>query len=365
MNILFVIDTLGAGGKERQLIALLKGLKKRDWLRADVIVLSDRIEYEQIWSLAHRVHIIRRRLRKDPFVFFKLMELVRDSRPDVIHSWELMSSIYALPAAKCFGIPFVNGVVRNAPANFNFFSVSGLLFYLTSLFSDVTLGNSAAGLKAYNALSKKSVVISNGFDDSRLNCKIDPNTVRQEFQLGKGPVIGMTANFMPVKDHPAVIHAGVRLLQKDPSLTFVFIGDGPQLNAVKRLVPQEYLERFKFLGKQSTVESICQVFDIGLLTSCDSLSNALMEYMASGKPVIAYRCGGNPELVKDGVNGFLIEPQNSKELAGKIRYLLDNPQLAKKMGDEGRSLLKRSFGLDVMVSRTLQLYDRLITKKRS
>lgn len=81
-----------------------------------------------------------------------------------------------------------------------------------------------------------------------------------------------------------------------------------------------------------------------------------MEYMALGKPVIATNTGGTPEIVKEGISGFLIDPFDSHELIKKITYLIDNRKIILKMGREGEKIIMHRFNLDTMVQRYIELY---------
>ena len=87
---------------------------------------------------------------------------------------------------------------------------------------------------------------------------------------------------------------------------------GENLKSFESMIPIEFKDKIIFTGKQKHVESIINIFDIGVLCSCygEGISNTIMEYMALGKPVIATDCGGNKEIVVHNVTGFLIEPKN-------------------------------------------------------
>src|SRR5262249_29496798 len=116
--------------------------------------------------------------------------------------------------------------------------------------------------------------------------------------------------------------------------------------------------KMRFLGKQKAVEGIVDTFDIGVLsTFTEGISNSIMEYMALRKPVVATDGGGTKELVVDGETGFLVPPRDPYALAARVDYLLENPDIARRMGEAGESRLRRAFSMNVMIDRSVMLYE--------
>ena len=117
MKILFLIDSLPRGGKERRMIELLKGLLHNGRYQPAVAILSGKVQYEEIFSLGIPVHTFVRKFKKDPRLFLSIYQLCKRTMPDIIHSWGSMSSIYTVPAAKALGIKLINASVADAPLN--------------------------------------------------------------------------------------------------------------------------------------------------------------------------------------------------------------------------------------------------------
>ena len=188
-----------------------------------------------------------------------------------------------------------------------------------------------------------------------------------KFNIETKFVIGMVATFSNKKDYPTLINAARIIFEKRDDVTFVCVGDGERLDYCKNLVKPEHKNKIKFLGKQKDVESIVNIFDIGLLATNDKIhgegiSNALMEYMALAKPVVATGCGGNKELVKNEETGFLIMARDPELMAQKISVLLDNKCLAKSFGINGRKRLEEKFNFEKMGEQFLNLYLAVIEK---
>jgi len=127
------------------------------------------------------------------------------------------------------------------------------------------------------------------------------------------------------------------------------------------MVQEKYLDRIIFTGRQTDVESIVNIFNIGVLaTFTEGISNSILEYMALGKPVIATDGGGTSEIVENGVTGYLVPPSNVNVLLEKLELLLDRPYLAKKMGESGKNVVKRKFEIRKMTKEFVCLYQKLI-----
>jgi glycosyltransferase involved in cell wall biosynthesis len=126
-------------------------------------------------------------------------------------------------------------------------------------------------------------------------------------------------------------------------------------------------DRIIFTGRQSKIESIINLFDIGVLTTNDmvhgeGISNAILEYMVLNKPVIATRGGGTSEIVDDQKTGFVITPFAVDELVEKIELLIDNETLRLEMGDAAKQRILEHFSLEKMTESYIQLYEKLINK---
>ena len=106
--------------------------------------------------------------------------------------------------------------------------------------------------------------------------------------------------------------------------------------------------------------------DIGVLsTYTEGISNSVMEYMGLGKPVVVTDGGASNEIVVDGKTGLLTAREDPDDLAEKIEYLLDHPDVARAMGEEGRRRLKAVFSFDKLVTESIAVYSRSLAKKRS
>ena len=361
MKILHLIDALQSGGKERQLVEVLKFFSKQKDITCDLAVMSEELHYKYLNDLNIKIIKVLRKSTKDISVYLKFYQLFKELKPDIVHSWNSMCSVYALPAAKMLGIKFVNNFIQNVPPRLKMTDSAWIRAKLTFPFSDVIAANSYAGLKAFKVPAKKSVCLHNGFDFSRVEGLASKEDVRKKFNIHTRYVVGMVANFSENKDYQTFVGAAQMLLQKRKDITFVAVGDGIYFDSVKSCVKPEFNHYFRFAGQQKRVLNIINIFDIGILTTNtrvhgEGIPNVVMEYMALKKPVIVTDCGGNSELVDDKHSGFLVDPLNPVQLKENISLLLENEDLSIQFGQNGYDKLKREFDLNLMGEFFLKLY---------
>ncbi len=363
-RIIQIIDTLDSGGKERQFVELLKGLTKSSEVECELIIMSETIHYTDLFKLGIPVHTLIRKSKKDPRIFISLFQLIRRFQPDILHSWSSMCSVYALPVVILQRTRFVNGFLRNAPPNLSLSSKEWLRCKLTFPFSDAVVANSQAGLIAYNAPEDKSLCIYNGFDFKRLTNLEDHQKIIRSYAINTEYIVGMVGSFTENKDYNTFLRAAQLILQIRDDVTFLAIGEGESREECMQGVEDNATGLIRFLGRIKEVESLMQIFTIGVLSSNatvhgEGISNSIMEYMALAKPVVATDCGGNNELIIDGETGYLTEHGNAEELAKRILHILDNPELARNIGEMARRRLEKYFNLERMTNEYLDLYKEL------
>lgn len=366
-----VNDSLIRGGKERRMLELIKGLKSRqDEFDIYLVSLMDIVEYEYVYDLPITFQVLNIKYKKDPAVVFRLKRIITDFKPDIIQSWSTMSSIYLSLANLFTGIPLINAVLADAYANLGLSDKNYLIVKLTTPFSAVFVSNSQAGIQAYRTPGNKSVCIYNGVNFNRFE-NLRPVAEIEEEILG-GPkneriIIGMVAGFDKRKDFESLVNVAIKMCPQRKELLFLFIGNGELLEPLKAKVPPGLLNKqIIFTGKKPDVESILQIIDIGMLiTFYEGISNAIIEYMAMGKPVIATRGGGTEELVMDNINGYLVGQKNELEIEEKIELLLNNGELRRSLGLQAYAWVREKFNIEEKTNEYIDLYKKLIKPSHS
>ncbi|HEY3637454.1 MAG TPA: glycosyltransferase family 4 protein [Rhizomicrobium sp.] len=370
MRVLHVIDSLVGGGKERQFVELLKGLKREPDIACHAVVMSDVIEYEEFHRLGVPATVLPRSKRYDLSIFSRLHAVMRAFRPDIVQSWNSMCSVYAAPLARLGGARFIDGFVRAAAANRDLRDPDYFRSRFTLPLTDIVVANSRAGLSAYAIPAHKGVCIYNGFDPARIGQLIAPEQMRQSLGIDTPHIVGMVASFSRFKDYDTYFEAAQKLCTARSDVTFVAIGAGPQFADYEARFPADRFPRIRLLGRRTDVESIVNILSAGVLTSNvethgEGISNAIMEYMALGKPVVATDCGGNNELIVEGETGYLIAGRDMEALCSRLANLLDDATLAGRMGEAGRRRIEETFGLERMTASYAALYRNLTAADRA
>ncbi len=197
------------------------------------------------------------------------------------------------------------------------------------------------------------VVIRNGVKDIRLEQIAKPD-------IGKCRLV-MTARFSPPKDHSMLLNTLSKITTLDWYLDL--IGTGRSLYNIQKLTKKLKIEgKVFFHGQISDVEDILSKSSIFVIvTKWEGLPRSIIEAMRAGLPVVASKVGGVPELVKHGVNGYLIPRGDSSELLKRVEELVANCRLRRSMGSESRTMYEKNFTFQRMYSETVKLYREILT----
>ncbi|MGB9693064.1 MAG: glycosyltransferase family 4 protein, partial [Candidatus Sumerlaeaceae bacterium] len=187
-------------------------------------------------------------------------------------------------------------------------------------------------------------------------------------------VVMMAARLVPQKNHRFVIENARDIIRDFPDLYFVFAGNGPLEAELKELAGQcRVAEHIVFLGHRDDVPQLLAASDMSILPSSrEGFSNTVLESMACGLPTVASDVGGNREIIDHGLNGFLLEMENTgagampkaTQFVRLVRRLAAEPELRARIGTAARQTALR-FSLDVMVEKTEKLYLELLGRGRS
>ena len=188
------------------------------------------------------------------------------------------------------------------------------------------------------------------------------NGVRAELGIpGDVPVVGSVANFKEAKDHATLLRAAALLRQAIPSVRFVLVGQGPLEAETRRLAGQLGLDQtVVFAGFRTDAIRLMAGFDAFALSSTyEGLPIALIEAMAVGCPAVVTRVGGTPEVVTDGVHGYLVPPRDPAALAAGLTRLLGDRALRDGLG-AAAAARAQDFDIRKAVRRVEQVYARLL-----
>lgn len=215
---------------------------------------------------------------------------------------------------------------------------------------------------------EKVVTIHTGIEIKKFNPDTAPGNLRQEIGVtAEAPLIGTVAILRRKKGYHILLEAIPLVLNRVPHATFVFVGDGPQKENVSGTIKQLGLSGNVFLlGMRWDIPNILKSIDIFVLpTLQEAHGGVFVEAMAMGKPVIGTNVGGVGEVIREGSNGYLVEPNNSSALAEAILKMLQDPETARSMGREGRKMVERDFTSERMCEKMYALYSSLLEKEQA
>jgi len=359
VKVLMVIGSLGDGGKERQLLLLLKLFRKRPDIYTCLVVMNAGGERQnEAVDVVDELIVLQGRAKIDlisPLI--KLIRLIKNNQINIIQTWGSgVWDLMGLLAGRVCRISVLHNGIRSAPSQLNIYNQ---ITRLTARFADTVVSNSRAGLEAFGMLNHpNSCVIYNGLDPSRFE------DIKTE---GKGHTLCMVANFREEKDHKSILLAMPDILQRFPGTKLNLVGhDYGTLSLIEKLIDDlQIAKHVQLITDCKQPEPIIGASQIGILASNatykgEGTSNALLEYMALSKPVIASNSGGNPEVVNGNITGFLIPPGFSEAISEKVIYLFENPEEAQKMGDRGKERVKERFSLERMEKDYMDLYKDML-----
>jgi len=202
-----------------------------------------------------------------------------------------------------------------------------------------------------------------------VNCDVfqpaDGKSRREEFAKDKEKVLVHLSNFRPVKRVTDVIEI-FTLVRKEIPAKLLMIGDGPDRSTAEWTVRQNGLGRdVIFLGKQNQVQELLNCADVFLLPSdLESFGLAVLEAMACGVPAVCSRVGGVPEVMRDGVEGYLMEPRDVKGMAARALEILTERGRREKMGKAARERATSTFCSTKIIPQYEKLYERVVSGGR-
>jgi len=358
VKILYIIESLGPGGKERRLVQLLLWLLDAGNFEIEIVLTSDRIHYTEIKKSGVQIH----QIDKSPghiFGFIQFWRIANRFEPDIIHTWGGLITITTIPFALLKRVPIIDGQVT---ANTQISTLNLIFFYhLPFLFSKVITTNSKKAINVYKIPKRKVRCIYNGFDFKRLANLKDNMLIRQALGVNTNYLVGMVASFVPLKDYSTYVKAALCVLEKFTDIAFLAIGRGNSHPYIE-MIPNRLKHHFIFMDAQLNIEDYMNACDIGVLSSfMEGLPNVVIEFMALGKPVIASKVGGIPEVIDHGIDGFLFEVENEVELSNFILKIIKNNQIQEIVGLKAKQKVKDKFSMDRMLSEYKDLYKKIIS----
>ena len=365
MKVLHVINSLGGGGRERRMSQVVASLSRTGSCEQAIITFVKGESYAVFDELQVNIYEINEG-RKSRLKRYK--RILESFRPDIVHLWlETPTELIFFSMAKYrYHYKVIAGFVADANR------LSGLNSYTFGVrcafrLADRIVSNSSAGLKAKKAPLKKSVIIYNGFDFNRFPDTVNKNEKRKKLGIGEDPLVVMSASLKPTKDWMSFINTAKVLQDLGTNVIFAVVGGGEMLEELRNYAENEGVNNVVFLGYRKDVEEILMVADAFMLYTnnevhAEGVSNAILEAMAAGLPVIATRGGGTAELIQDGEDGYIIEPKEFNAGAKIIASLMRNRENAFAIGAKAKEKVRSGFSIDEQNAKYVELYRTLLNR---
>ncbi len=362
MKITYLIDSLTAGGKERQLFYLVNSLATRH--KIQLVIFNTNIFYTEINNLPIELIIVPKKNRYKLSTQIKLNKKLKKFSPQIIHAWDKISQLMIIPYQLTHNVKIINGSIRHG-GTIKYSLKTNFIRKLTYYFADAIIANSNQGLAAEGVINKeKSGVVYNGIS-TQVNSNYTKNN--EIFNTTNNFVINvvMVGRFFPLKDYVSFIDVAKEIIPNNKDIAFHCIGEGPLRSKVEKEAGLLLNKNIFFWGKRTDIRNILAHFDIGVLLNntnghAEGLSNAIMEYMTAKLPVIATNAGGTKELVLHNENGFLVNAFDTDNIFEKLQTLIDNKTLRETFGQKGYEIISKNFSLEAMINNYEKLYKTLI-----
>jgi glycosyltransferase involved in cell wall biosynthesis len=207
----------------------------------------------------------------------------------------------------------------------------------------------------------RAVTVHEGIDVTRAGAAPAADLHGEFWLPHQAPIVGNVAALVPHKGQKHLIDAAALVVQKVPDARFVIAGEGELRASLEHQIKERRLEKHVFLaGFRPDVISVHKAFDVFVMSSVtEGLGTSLLDAMACGKPIVATRTGGIPEVVVDGLTGLLVPPRDHEGLARAIVALLQDERARRAMGAAGLARVRERFSVERMVQETLGVYERV------
>jgi glycosyltransferase involved in cell wall biosynthesis len=389
IRVLRVIARLNMGGPALHVAYLSAGLKDRGYdttLVAGSLALGE----ESMSAVADRLDVpivtipeLHREISplRDLRAVYHLAELIREQRPHILHTHTAKAGAIGRLAAMLAGSArppivvhtFHGHVLRGyfGPVRSTFFRLleRGLARRTTALV--------AVSPEVRDDLVALGVAPREKFTVVRLGIELDERvgTNGSEAQgaetrrvLGIPPdrfVVGWIGRMTGVKRIDDVLLAVRRLREQGVDAVLCMVGDGPDRETAEQRAHELGIVRDSlFLGYQDEVASYYATFDALILPSAnEGTPVSAIEALAGGRPVVATRVGGVPDVVRDGVDGFLVEPGDIDAMADRLARLAGDPKLRRRMGEAGRASVRERYSVERLLDNVDRLYRELLAAK--
>jgi glycosyltransferase involved in cell wall biosynthesis len=374
LRVTHVVLSLDFGGLERVVLSLARA--GRDF-EQDVSLLC----LERPGTLAPQVEALGIPLAcvaKQPGLRWdttdRVREVLRQFRPDVVHTHQMTALLYAGRASRRERVPVVhtehNNVAAHRAKSWTRRLRTELLWRYAGRYADRFCGvarDVIAAAGAYGTIPRRKLAhVPNGIDTVAIAAAgANRPAVRADLGIAPdAPLIGTVGRLAEVKQQGVLIRAFAQVVADFPAARLVLVGDGPLRAELEGLAATLGLSgAVLFAGYQPNPERYLAAMDVFVLPSrAEAMPLVIPEAWAAGRPVVASRVGGIPELIEDGKTGLLVEPGDVDGLAARLRQVLAEPAAARALARAGRAVARARYDVTAMAGTYDRTYRELLSR---
>jgi glycosyltransferase involved in cell wall biosynthesis len=367
-RIVLVISTLTHGGAEVQVKNLAQQFARRGWDVHLVVVRTPEAFVTDLRTGGVHLHSLDARgSGVAAGALVRLVRLLRQLEPEVVHSHMRGANILTRLARPFSGVKVLVCTAHNEKEGVNERGDSGsteLLYRCTDRLCDLTTNVSRSAVARYietrAAPPDRIRYVPNGIDLSAWGRDREARAHhRDALALGQRPTAISIGRFHPQKNHEMLLDAFARVLREIPDAVLLLVGDGPLRSRLECLIEELGIgESVRLLGVRDDIPALLNAADCYVMSSrYEGLPVVLLEAAASHLPIVATAVGGNREIVRDGVTGVLVPPDDAEALsAGLLRILRMSETDRELLGNAGRAWVEATFDINRVVDTWEAIY---------
>jgi glycosyltransferase involved in cell wall biosynthesis len=349
---MYVVPDLAVGGAERHVTTLMPNLDRSRFATAVVCLGDEGALFSDLVEAGTPATALHRSKRQAVHAIVDLVRAMRTFKPDIVitrgYSAETLGRIASALARVPHNVVWVHNHGDGTPRGTIRRVVDRVLDRVTSAYFGVARAQSSYMIDELGCPPGKVRIIHNGVDPEKFEVTRDRRAVSQYGISSSDKVVGIVAALRPEKDHHTFLRAACAIRAELPGVKFLIVGDGPMRAAVERDVSELGLaDCVTITGCRTDVRRLFQALDVVVLSSysVECFPMALLEAMAAGRPAVCTAVGGVPEIVDEGVTGFLVPARDPKALAERLIEVLRDNVLAHRMGRAARARVEEEFNL--------------------